>query len=361
MTALAELRSARHDVPSDPIDFQAHATVTGWGDGLPLVPPTEDRVRRFLDLAHADPEAVVVDSLPPSGAPCTMEKLAINAVMAGAPAESMPLLITALRAMSEPDFELHSLNATTGSVVPLVLVNGPTRNHLNLPYDAGCLGGVAGSAPAIGRALRLVMRNVAGQQIGVTSQSTFGQPARVTGIVVGEWEERSPWAPLAARRGHPGDAVTVYGAMGTLNVCDVLAQTGRDLVDIIGRSMAVPGANGFLTSSAYSEVLVLINPIWADIIAHDIAAVEDVQRQLWQAASLPLEDWPRLYHEPIAALGRVRDGRVHLVQDPSQVLVAVAGGLGSLHATVIHSWGATSAITRPIVPLVRAPNDSDVK
>ena len=351
MTAVADLQSVRYDVPADPEEFSAHAVAAGWGDGLPLVPPTEARVRRFLDNGHADPDVVVVPALPPSGAPCTMEKLAINAVMVGAPAASLPLLAAALQAMSEPDFELHSLNATTGSVVPLLLVNGPIRNTLNIPCDAGCLGGVAGAAPAIGRALRLVMRNVAGQQIGVTSQSTFGQPGRVTGIVLGEWEERSPWTPLATRRGVPGDAVTVYGAMGTMNVCDVLAQSGRDLLDLIGRSMAVPGANGFLTSSAYSEVLVLINPVWAEIIAREVPDIEDVQQALWRAASLPLDDWPPLYHQPITDLGRVRYGRVHLVQEPSQVLVAVAGGLGSLHATVIHSWGATSAITRPIPPM----------
>jgi hypothetical protein len=340
------LTSTRHDVAADPAEFQEFATVAGWGDGLPLVPPTEDRVARFLDTAHADPAAIVVDALPPSGAACTMEKLAVNAVLAGAPAESLPLLVAALRAMAEPGFELHSLNATTGSVVPLVLVNGPIRHRLGLPCEAGCLGGAAGPAPAIGRALRLIMRNVAGQQIGVTSQSTFGQPGRVTGIVFGEWEERSPWPPLAARRGHPGDAVTVYGAMGTLNVCDVLARSGDDLLSIIGRSMAVPGANGFLTSSAYSEVLVLVNPIWAETIAGDLPDLADVQRRLWQRASLPVDDWPPSYRAAIEELGRVRDGRVHLVQDPDQVLVAVAGGLGSLHATVIHSWGATTATTR---------------
>ena len=347
------LASVRHDVGSDPDDFQTFATAAGWGDGLPLVPPTEERVARCLELAKVDPGVIVVPLLPPSGAACTMEKLAINAVMAGAPPESLPLLSAALQAMVEPDFELHSLNATTGSVVPLLLVNGPLRHDLHLPCEAGCLGGVAGPAPAIGRALRLVMRNVAGQQIGVTSQSVFGQPGRVTGIVFGEWEERSPWAPFAERRGVAGDAITVYGAMGTLNVCDTLTQSGDDLLSLIGRSMAVPGANGFLTSSAYSEVLILINPVWAEVIAREVPDMEEVQQRLWQRASLPLDDWPAVYHEPIAALGRVRDGRVHLVQDPTQVFVAVAGGLGSLHATVIHSWGATSAITRAVAALPR--------
>jgi hypothetical protein len=353
MTEPAGLSSPRRDVAADPVEFQNFATVAGWGDGLPLVPPTEERVARFLDLTGADPGEVVVDRLPPSGARCTMEKLAVNAVMAGADAESLPLLAAALRAMAAPDFELHSLNATTGSVVPLLLVNGPIRHRLGVPVEAGCLGGVAGPAPAIGRALRLVMRNVAGQQIGVTSQSTFGQPGRVAGIVFGEWEERSPWAPLAERRGQAGDAVTVYAAMGTLNVCDVLGQTGAELLEIIGMSMAVPGANGFLTSAAFSEVLVVVNPVWAEVIARDVPDVEEVQRKLWRRASVPIESFPPAYHEPIAALGRVRDGRVHLVQDPSQVLVAVAGGLGSLHATVVHSWGATATTTMPIAPLSR--------
>ena len=351
MTTLA---GPYHEVSSDPADFQAFATAAGWGDGLPLIPPTEPAVTRFLQRAGVDPAAIVVPHLPPSGAACTMEKLAINAVMAGAGPESLPLLVAALRAMAEPDFELHGLNATTGSVVPLLLVNGAIRNELDLPYQAGCLGGVAGPAPAIGRALRLVLRNVAGQRIGVTSQSTFGQPGRVAGIVFGEWEERSPWAPLAERRGvrgEHGDAVTVYGAMGTLNVCDVLTDSGTELISLIARSMAVPGANGFLHSSTYSEVLVVINPIWAEVIARDVPDIDEVTRLLWAQASVPITDWPERYHDPIASIGRVHDGRVHLVQDPAEVLVAVAGGLGSLHATVIHSWGATSTTTRPIVPL----------
>jgi hypothetical protein len=345
------LKSPYHDVAADPAEFQAFATAAGWGDGLPLIPPTEQAVTRFLERAGVDPGRVVVPKLPPSGAACTMEKLAINAVMAGAGPESLPLLVAALEAMAEPDFELHGLNATTGSVVPLLLVNGAIRNELGLPYEAGCLGGVAGPAPAIGRALRLVLRNVAGQRIGVTSQSTFGQPGRVTGIVFGEWEERSPWAPIAARRGVPGDAVTVYGAMGTLNVCDVLTDSGTELISLIARSMAVPGANGFLHSAAYSEVLVVINPIWAEVIARAVPDVDDVARLLWEQGSLPITDWPERYHEPITSIRRNRNGRVHLVQDPAQVLVAVAGGLGSLHATVIHSWGATMTTTRPIVPL----------
>ena len=186
------MTSGRVEVAADIEAFSAEAVVRGWGDGLPLVPPTPERVARFLGALPPDE---VIAQLPPSGAACTNEKLAINAVMAGAPAASMALLRASVFAMARPDFDLHALNATTGSVVPAMVVNGPGRDTLGIPYGAGCLGGVAGPAPAIGRAIRLVMRNVAGQRIGVTSQSVYGTPGRVTGIVFGEWEERSPWSP----------------------------------------------------------------------------------------------------------------------------------------------------------------------
>ena len=138
--------------------------------------------------------------------------------------------------------QLHALNATTGSVVEALVVNGSARHTLGLPMGAGCLGGVAGHAPAIGRALRLVLRNVAGQHVGVTSQSVWGQPGRVAGIVFGEWEERSPWAPLAERRGVAGDAVTVIGAMGTMNICDPLASTADESYKRSGGAWLVRGS-----------------------------------------------------------------------------------------------------------------------
>jgi len=194
------LSSQRLDLEDDPITFAKLASDAGWGDGLPLIPPTEERVRAFVAASGRFPDELL-GILPPRDGRCTVEKLAINAVMAGAPAESMGLLCAAIEACVDPALDLFSLNTTTSSVVPGVFVNGPARHTLELPMEAGCFGGVAGAAPGIGRALRLTMRNVGGQKIGENSKSVFGQPARVTGIVVAEWEERSPWAPLAERRG----------------------------------------------------------------------------------------------------------------------------------------------------------------
>jgi hypothetical protein len=233
-------------------------------------------------------------------------------------------------------------------VVEALLVNGPLRHRLGIPFGAGCLGGAEGPAPAIGRALRLVMRNVAGQRIGVTSQSVWGQPGRVAGIVFAEWEERSPWAPLADRRGVAGDAVTVFGAMGTMNICDPLASTADELLTAVGRGINCPGVNGFLTGLPFSEVLVGLNPVWAEIIGRAYPDVAEVQRRLHATARLPLSDWPARHHPEFEAAGRVHDGWVYLVGQPSQILVVVAGGMGALHAAALHSWGSTVATTRPV-------------
>ncbi|MBK5289470.1 MAG: hypothetical protein JJE46_13500, partial [Acidimicrobiia bacterium] len=257
------LTSARLEIEDDPVEFQKLATDAGWGDGLPLIPPTEERVRTFVAASGRFPEEHLAD-LPPRNGRCSVEKVAVNAVMAGAPAESMPLVCAAVEAMAEPDFNLFALNTTTSCVVPGVFVNGPIRHALDLPYEAGCFGGVAGPAPAIGRALRLLMRNVGGQVVGVSSKSVFGQPGRVTGIVAGEWEEQSPWAPLAQRRGvEPGrDALTVHGCTGTIDIADIVADSGSDLVEIIGKSLAFAGTNAFIGAHHGAEIVVCIAPPW---------------------------------------------------------------------------------------------------
>jgi len=340
------LVSPRLEVENDPIAFTKFATEAGWGDGLPLLPPDEGRVRDHVAASGRFPDEHLGD-LPPRSGRCSVEKVAINAVMAGAPAESMPLLCAALEAMCEPDHNLFALNTTTCSVVPGVFVNGPSRDRLGIPYGAGCFGGEAGPAPAIGRAIRLVMRNVGGQVVGHNSKSVFGQPARVTGMVVAEWEERSPWAPLAERRGVTGDALTVKDVTGTIDIADIAAASGSELLEIIGKSLAFPGTNAFIDPSACdAEILVAIAPPWADRIAAEFPDVADVAQLLQQHAALPLDWWPATHRAQLSDNGRVdAAGRVALVESPDQMLVMVCGGLGNLHAFALHSFGPSKAIT----------------
>lgn len=347
--AIDWLSSKRHTTEIDDVmAFSRYSMEQGWGDGLPVIPPTEARVREFLASGNRYPDEVIC-CLPPMNADCTVEKIAINAVMAGAPAAALPLIIASLEAMARADFELFGLNATTAPVVPLTLVNGPIRNTLDIPYKHGCLGGAPTTALAIGRAIRLIMKNVAGQEINVTSQSTFGTPGRVAGILFGEWEERSPWAPLAERRGVKGDAVTVYGTMGTMNILDTTSQCGLDFLEMVGKSLAYPGANGYSPAMPYAEILVAINPVWAEIIQRDVPALEDVQELIWTFSSLDANYLTTKHREQLEKLQRVIDGRVYLATQPQDVLIACCGGTGGLHATGFHSFGSCLTQTQPIL------------
>lgn len=345
------INSARIEVDLDARAFSAFAREQGFGDGLPCIAPTETLVAEYLDATTRSSQEVVA-LLPPTSGPCTIEKIAINAAMAGAPPDAMPLLCASIEAMADPDFYLAALNATTAPVVPALIVNGDIRHRLSVPFRGGCFGGGDGNAASIGRAIRLIMRNVGGQHVGVTSECVFGQPGRVVGMVVGEWEEQSPWAPLGERQGVPGDAVTAFATMGTANICDTVAGKGRVLLELMGKSMAYLGSNNYLAVCAHfpGQVAVAINPIWAnEIIARDVPSIEDVQMLLWEHASQPISSWPADYRQAMEDVGRVKpDGRVHLVASPEDIIVFVCGGLGALHATMLHGFGHTVATTAPV-------------
>lgn len=350
------LASQRHLVDADIVQFTESAVQRGWGDGLPLVPPTPERVERHVLASGLAPDKVIGE-IPPLRGECTVERLATNAVMAGAAAEAMPLLVASIEALADPDFDLAALNATTAAVAPALIVNGPVRHRLGVAFGASCVGGSDGSNAAIGRAIRLVLRNVGGLRAGSTTQSTFGQPGRTSGIVFGEWEERSPWPPLAERRGVSGDAVTVFGAMGTMNIIDLESDTADLLLLQIGRALANPGANGLFSRIAFAEIVVGINPIWAEIIGRRYPDIADVEYRIWDAAALPLELWPPIRQQAFIEADRVSaDGRVHLMREGNiRLLIVVCGGLGGHHALGLHDFGSSSAITRGVAtPLISA-------
>src|SRR2546422_78544 len=125
-------------------------------DGLPIVPPTAERVGRMLDGTRRDPEEVI-GLIPPKWAPATIEKIAINAVMAGCLPEYLPVIIAAVEAICEPRFNLYGVQATTGYVGPALLLNGPIRTQLNVNCDSGVFGPGFRSNATIGRAMRLIL------------------------------------------------------------------------------------------------------------------------------------------------------------------------------------------------------------
>ncbi len=274
----------------------------------------------------------------------TVEKAAINAALAGVEPGAFPLVIAALEGITMPEFNLSALAATTSSVFPMLIVNGPARDRLGIDYTHGCMGGAGGrGSMTIGRAVALSLRNIGGQRVGDTSKSVFGQPARAGGLCFGEWEEESPWPSLAVQRGFSAedDVVTVHGGKGTHPLADIHVDDARELLTLIAKSVAYPLGNMFLTPNAEAgQVVLAFNPVWAQRFGAAFPDVDDLRAILQDAAWQPIELWPPENREILERQGRVDDrGRVHLCARQEQFVIVVCGGRGSLHTIALPSWG----------------------
>jgi hypothetical protein len=340
------LLSEIHSVAADAEAFFELAERQGWGDGLPLIPPTAERVQAMLDFISEAPEASV-GIVEPQRGEATAEKIAINAVMAGCRPESFPVVVAAVRAVCDPRFNLYALNTTTCCATPALMINGPARHALGIECGYSCLGHNGRANATIGRALRLVMRNVGGSIPGGVSKSTFGQPGRIS-LCFGEWEEKSPWEPFHVRRGFNCDenVVTVHCATGTQDIADVWAETGEELIWVLAHSIDWIGNNKVLVPQKDGEMLLLLCPDFAYKIARDGLSIADVQRMLHEQTRTPIERWHRNHWPKLEMRGYVEDGTVPLCERPEQFLIAVAGGEGGHHAISFCSFGLTMSMSQ---------------
>ena len=184
----------------------------GWSDGLPLVPPTEARVLKMLSGTTRAPSDVVC-TVPPTLVDVTVEKVAINAVMAGCLPEYLPVVIAALEAVCTDEFNMHGLLCTTMPNGPVFVVNGPIRNAIGMNAKGNVLGQGNRANSTIGRAVQLVIRNVGGGLPGEIDKSTHGSPAKF-GLCFAEDEEGSPWEPFSVDRGFDAGTNTVTAFAG---------------------------------------------------------------------------------------------------------------------------------------------------
>lgn len=341
-----ELHSTRLEAPADPRDFHAYSLAEGFGDGLPLLPPTEDAVRALLDATPLAPDHVL-GVLAPANVDATTEKVAVNSAMAGVAPGAFGYVVAALEAILQPRFNWSALAATTSSVTAMLIVNGPRRAELGFDMETGCMGGAAGlGSMTVGRAVQLCLRNIGGQKVGVTSKSVFGQPARVTGLCIGEWEEESPWPSLAERLGHTvGDeVVTVHAGKGTFPFADIHNDDARDLLVLVAKTLAFPLANMYLGPAAgHGETVVAFNPVWAQRFGAVFPEVEELQAFVQEHAWQPIELWPEGNRRVLEEKGRVdARGRVHIAERPDQWVPVVCGGRGSLHGVALTSWGESN-------------------
>jgi hypothetical protein len=230
------LRSRRISIGEDEDDQEAMYE-RGWSDGLPLVPPTEERALRMLDGTSRDPQEVI-GLIPPALQPATVEKIAVNAVMAGCKPEYLPVVLAAVEAVLEEGFAMHGVLATTMFVGPVVIVNGPIRRRIGMNAKGNVLGQGNRANAAIGRALQLVIRNIGGGRPQEVDRATLGNPGKYT-YCFAEDEEGSCWEPLSVERGmKPGQsAVTVFAGFGLQGMVDQKSREPESLARSFSESL----------------------------------------------------------------------------------------------------------------------------
>jgi hypothetical protein len=259
----------------------------GLTDGLPVVPPTRERVRQAVAASGRASEELVA-LVPPNYGRATVEKIAVNAVMAGCRPEYLPVVIAAVEAVCDEAFDLHGVAATTNAPTPLVIVNGPRRRTLDINCGAGVFGPGWRANATIGRALRLACVNLGGARPGGISMSTFAHPGRYT-YCIGEHEEASPWESLAAEHGFRPDesVVAVLAADAPIGVYDQRSRRAADLLATIAGTLAVV-ANHKMTH--WGDTLVVLGPEHARVVGDEGWSKGDVRRFLWERLQRPVKE-----------------------------------------------------------------------
>ncbi len=281
----------------------------GWTDGLPVVPPTPERVERMLSGTDRDPDELIA-AVPPKWGRATVEKVAINAVMAGCKPAYLPLILTAVEAMTSEQFNLHGVQVTTSHVGPMLIVNGPIRKKLEINDGFNLFGQGYRANATIGRALRLVCTNIGGALPGELDRAAFGHAGKYT-CCIAEQEEASPWDAMHVDRGFQADdsTVTVFAAAGPQTVNDHGSNTAEGILNTISENIAAPG-------NSSGETLLVIGVEHAKTISDDGLSKADIRRFI--------ADTTQRYSE-------------------EDLLLMVAGGPAGRWSIVVPGWGSPSS------------------
>lgn len=340
----------------DPYELHLDYYRRGWSDGLPVIPATPERVRAMLE--YAPPGWGLDPRLPPANRIATAEAVAIQAVLAGCQPKQFPAVLAAVEAMSDPVFNLTTVQATTHSAAPLIVVNGPRRSELEFSGGPGCLGPGSQGNATVGRAIRLVLLNIGGGVPGIGDKASQGHPGKYT-YCFAENEEASPWEPMHVERGFgtADSTVTVFAAGAPVNVNNHVGKTAEHILDTFADAMVTIGGSvthrrgyGPDGKDQTGELIVLFAPEHAATIAAQGWTKDDVKRYLFEFARIPTELMPKTgmwgMHEVPRWMQVDRSGwKVPVVASPECFIVLVAGGEGK-HSSCIPTHGsATRSVT----------------
>lgn len=322
----------------------------GLTDGLPIIPPTEARVVAMLGAVGA-PRDTSLGTLVPGETDATLEKLAVNAVMAGCYPEHFPVVVAAMRAMFVPMFNLLNVQTTTHPCAPLLIVNGPISRKLGINGEAGVLGPGFVANAAIGRAVRLVLMNVGRAYPGDRDRSTLGSPAKFSYCMTENVME-SPWPEFHTSLGFDSseNVVTVMAAEAPHNVNDHENQSAEPFLEIVADTMRALGHNTwYLTYEGKNDFAVVLSPEHVALLKNWTR--RDVQEFLFENAVRPIRDLRRggMWHmrDSPAWMSGDDDTKFSCVRDASDIIVLVAGGAGK-HSFVIPGFGCSHFVSERI-------------
>lgn len=320
----------------------------GWTDGLPVVPPTPERVLRMLRGTTRDPQEVIA-IVPPDLVECTVEKVAVNAVMAGCLPEHLPVVLAALEAACTEEFALHGLLATTYFSGPMIVVNGPIARRIGMNSGVNALGQGNRANATIGRALQLVVRNVGGGRPGEIDRATLGNPGKLT-FCFAEREEGSPFAPLAADRGVPGDAVTLFAGSGVQPVVDQLSRTPESLARSFAACLRV---NGHPKLPMAFDAVLVVSPEHGRVFREAGWDRARLVAELGALLTLPSDELVRGVGGMAEGISERLAGTELPKFRPGGLLVVHAGGDAGLFSAIVGGWVSGETGSAPVTREVR--------
>ena len=330
-----------HEAPDDLLAAIDYCYEQGWTDGLPVVPPQVDRVHEML-AADDRPAETVISKHPATGLDLSLHAASVNAVMAGCLPEHLPVLVAAFEAMDRPDFNFHGSTASTGGSAPLLVVSGPYADEIGMNADVNLFGPGNRANSAIGRAVRLILRNVFQMIPGISDKSTQGNPGKYS-FAIAERTRGNPWPPLCQAQGYPAgtSSVTVFAAGGFCNVENHGGNTPEQILGSVADAMANYGC------ITLGQSVVILAPEHMQIVGGAGWTREKSQDFLFSRAKRSVEG--------MKGVGKHRDseydaqhannahalleaGFVHRGLEPGDILITMGGGDAGGHSCFIPSW-----------------------
>src|SRR6516162_4230580 len=302
----------------------------GWTDGLPVIPPTAERVEAMLGGRDADESLGLV---PPAMGEATLARVAACAVLAGCRPAYFPVVVAAARAALDPAFNLHGQAVTTQPAGQLVVVNGPVREAIGLNSGMGALGPGFRSNLTIGRAVRLLVTLTGGAVPGAMDRATLGHMGKL-GFCIAEDEEGSPWEPLHVERGfEPGQSVvTVIGSDAPLSISDHRSRTPEDLAYVL----AWAAANSWSTNwwPLADPSVFVICPEHAEMFRGAGWTKHRLRQFMFEAVRKPARQLRRGETTP-AVHAAAPDTLVPKWASPEAIVLLVAGGEAGRYSAVL--------------------------